>query len=142
MRHGRDTEETPETFTHIAVPFAGSCKLQLAKGVRWVFRGVLRRVPVVHNRRAEVVAQGNGGMVISFSATLAQGAITARQNETCGNMLLFRCFATEEAGRSIFTIPEGIFNEGGAHSLLDDFGDPALKAFIKGLTSYIIYHFS
>lgn len=64
--------------THIAVPLAGSCELQLSKGIRRVFRGVLGAVPVVDNRRAEIVPESHRAMGISRTPTLAQSTITER----------------------------------------------------------------
>lgn len=64
--------------THIAMPLAGPCELQLSKGISRVLRGVLGTVPVVDNRCAEVVAESHRGMGIPRTPTLAQRAITAR----------------------------------------------------------------
>jgi len=57
---------------------AGSCELQLSKGISWVLRRVLGAVPVVHNGRAEVVTQSHRGVGISRTSTLTQPSITGR----------------------------------------------------------------
>lgn len=64
------------------MPLAGSRELQLSKGIRRVFRGVLGAVPVVDNRRAEIVPESHRAMGISRPPTLAQGAITERGERT------------------------------------------------------------
>lgn len=76
-------------FTHIAMPLAGTCKLQLSKGISGIFRGVLGAVPVVDNSCAEVVTEGHRRMGISCITTLAQGAIAARDKRimTCSSFV-------------------------------------------------------
>lgn len=117
------------------MPLTGPWKLQLSKGISRVFRGVLGAVPVVDNRCAEVVAESHRSMGISCTPTLTQRAITARgermisyenMNNLCQKK---RHYWHEGKGSTEFTLPEGIFYKGGAHSFLDDFRDPALKTF-------------
>lgn len=43
----------------MAVPLAGSCKLNLSKGVSRILRGVLGAVPVVDDRCAEIVTESH-----------------------------------------------------------------------------------
>lgn len=82
--------------THIAMSLAGSCKLQLSKGISRVFRGVLGAVPVVDDRCAEVVTESHRGMGISRTPTLAQRAITARGERaiTCETVVTLCCITT------------------------------------------------
>lgn len=69
---------TEQKATHIAVPLAGSCKLQLPKGISGIFRGVLGADPAVDNRCAEVVSKSHRAVVISRTPALTPRAITER----------------------------------------------------------------
>lgn len=60
------------------MPLAGPGKLQLPKGIRGIFRGVLGTVPVIDNSCAEVVAERHRGVSISLTSTLAAAAVTVR----------------------------------------------------------------
>lgn len=69
-------------MTYITMPLAGSCKLQLSKGICRVFRGVLGAVPVVHNRCAEIVTESHRSMGISRTPALTQCSITGKGKES------------------------------------------------------------
>ncbi|KAF3853528.1 hypothetical protein F7725_014216 [Dissostichus mawsoni] len=74
-----ETTRTEQKATHIAVPLAGSCKLQLPKRISGIFRGVLGADPAVDNRCAEVVAKSHRAVVISRTPALTSRAITERE---------------------------------------------------------------
>jgi len=131
------------------MPLAGSRELQLSKGIRRVFRGVLGAVPAVDNGCAEVIPESHRAVGLSLAAALTQSAITERGERTAHVKTRSSWRVTAESRRHLrwgmrgatFTLPEGIFHKGGAHSFLDDFGNPTLQETFNRLTQtdYIAY---
>lgn len=67
--------------TYIAMSFAGSCKLQLSKGICWWFWWVSDSVPTVHHGGAEMVSDGLRGMFFFWFPALTHFTITDRRWE-------------------------------------------------------------
>ena len=85
----------PENVTHIAMSLAGSCKLELSKGIRGVLGRVLGAVPVVDDGRAEVVTESHRAVVVSRTPTLAKGPITERGEKVIQRLeVILRCIST------------------------------------------------
>lgn len=110
------------------MPLAGSCELQLSKGIGRVFRGVLGTAPVVYDSRAEIVTKSHRGMGISRTTTLAKftspGKVERNRNEDANK----NHSHTEMWSRGL-TVPGRILYIGGADSFLEDSGYPTLETF-------------
>lgn len=70
-------QKNTETDTYMAMPFAGSCKLHLSKGICGRLWRVLRTIPVADDGCAKVIVQRDRCMAVPRTPALAQPPVAA-----------------------------------------------------------------